>query len=211
MIYSIKVKTFSKPDYVKANVSRSQLIKDYEGLKKSTKDSWGGQVDFDESDLDNKYNRGAYDGLKEIRDKRLGISDIGENYTDPHLEDKFDRSTYNRTIASHTKKLKEMATKDRAQYIGSLGILPKYNPLGYVGRGIGALANKIAPHQEVVLSNEEIDSPEYTQRAQDNRNSAYRDALLHRSRLLGKKKGNLMLVGTHNDVDRSIRYHSDYE
>lgn len=211
MIYSIKVKKFSKPDYVRTNRTKAQLAKDYDGLKKSTQDSWGGNVMFNEDGMGDKSSRGYYEGLRTIRDKKLGISDIGSNYTDPYPEDKFDRSTYNRTIASHTKKLKEMATKDRAQYIGSLGILPKYNPLGYIGRGIGALANKIAPHQEVVLSNEEIDSPEYTQRAQDNRNSAYRDALLHRSRLLGKKKSNLMLVGTHNDVDRSIRYHSDYE
>lgn len=162
-------------------------------------------IDDPETDLsDRRY----YRGLKRWRDKRLGMLDIGNLYEDPD-ENTLERDRFNRVNTYLTTKLRDKAREDDYHYKASLGIAPRYNPIGYIGRGVGSIVNKIKGNKiESPDPKKDLESPEFTNRVQDLRNEAYLNAVDKRSKLFGKKKGQLMRDEARGDVERSMRFYS---
>ena len=165
--------------------------------------------EVDQKDLVKKANKDPHDaklGFQEYRGSVLGYQDLSKKYREPITDlntgktgMKVEDLAY--ALAGDSYGLKKSRFMDNGQYYGSLGILPKYNPLGYVGRGAGYLAYKLSPQIKVNKDN-------ILGEIQDVRNNEYIKAVTARGRLKGNKKLNNSAAKF--DVSNSVRYQSYY-
>lgn len=158
--------------------------------------------------LKDQKNKQAYSDLYRLtRNEKIGAGDLDKLYTTPIVNENTGETNtpdiiFKDKVNIDSFKLRRSRLKDQGQYIGSLGIAPRVNPLGKVGRGIGTLIGNIPHKFKVDVTKSENDG------LQNLRDDQYVKAMKARGKLhrVGRELEDLAKL----DVYNSIRFQSYY-
>ena len=163
---------------------------------------------------------------RSLRDKLLNAEDIGELYKGATinqegtgtLEDT-SRKGYMMGNMAQAILLKKGRLKDHYQNKFSLGIAPRYNPIGYIGRGYGAWKGRgersIPDKYQDLLGGKinvgKVEDPELTalRYTEDMKDDEYLKAMKARGALYKNKKGNYEEIAR-GDVKHNLRFQSNF-
>lgn len=180
-----------------------------------------------------KYDRGtplhlnvSSDFQRSLRDKLLHAEDIGELYKGTTINEEgtgtlenTNRKSYMMGNMAQASLLKKGRLKDHYQNKFSLGIAPRYNPIGYIGRGYGAWkgrGERSLPdkYRELLggkanvgkVTDPELSAVRYTE---DMKDDEYIKAMKARGALYKNKKGNYEDIAR-EDIKHTLRYQSNF-
>ena len=180
-----------------------------------------------------KYNRDspthlqvASKFLRSLRDKGLHAEDINKLYQDALVSQDgkgalkpMDQEEFMLKYLEHSSKLKKGRLKDLYQNKFSLGVAPRYNPIGYVGRGYGALKGLGKGSNpdlmgdllsgKVKVKNIKDPEKETVKFIQDIKDDEYVKAMKARGALYKNKKGNYEEIAR-GDVKHNLRFQSNF-
>lgn len=166
------------------------------------------------------------DFQRSLRDKLLHAEDIGELYKGATinqegtgtLEDT-SRKGYMMGNMAQAILLKKGRLKDHYQNKFSLGIAPRYNPIGYIGRGYGAWKGRgersIPDKYQDLLGGKinvgKVEDPELTalRYTEDMKDDEYLKAMKARGDLYKNKKGNYEEIAR-GDIKHNLRFQSNF-